>query len=161
MMRSFRIQPHLQIAIAIFVLGTSLWSCQTTGSSYAGKPARPENQISVSNGPKGTGTWYGKHIAIGYRWQRSGDQLDLECEVDFELGRSQRLRYFFLGVSFVDSEGIVISSERLLTTGGIGRRKVPASKRFILPPQTQAIAFFYKGEIFIPQTGTRGLVSAP
>jgi hypothetical protein len=160
-MRSFPTPPNLSLPGLIIVLGAILIACQTTGSFYAGKPAKPENIISIEDGQSASGQWQGRHITVRYRWQRSGDQLDLDGEVDFERRRSQLLRHFFLGVSFVDSEGIVLSSDNLLTTSGAGKSIVAVSKRLTLPPQTRAIAFYYKGEIFRPQMGTQGIVSAP
>ena len=148
---------------AVFAMGAV--GCQTLATTAVGKMVDQDSWIPLKAGGPQIGTWDGPDVTVKYNYVRAGDNLNLKGEVRYASRIADNftlIQYFHLDVLFVDSQGKVLDEQpfasdafETLTPRALDPT-VPFSREVILPVNTEAMAFSYKGQAISSGDGTGG-----
>lgn len=136
----------------IFLLA-GLVACQSSLTSYRGKPVEAKNRFDLLEGGPHKGAWQTKDLWINFQYLREQQDLQISGLVKLQdyLLHYNIMKSFFLGLHFVDAEGKVLVDEAIMSAGY--RVEMPDQMAFKanlkIPPDSTAIAFSYSGRAFI------------
>ena len=152
----------LLVAAAV-MMGTV--GCQTTMSLPVGKMVDQDYRIALQPGGPQAGTWDGMYLSIRYDYVRDGDRLNLKGKVKYAnniVYNYSLIQYFHVDVLFIDAQGKVLEMQPLASTAFDSLLpsgpdpSVSFKKDVILPLDTVAMAFSYKGQALEGEDGSGG-----
>ncbi len=140
--------------IGSILLISFLVACVGKLGTYEGSWVVEDNRISLQDGGPHQGNWQTRDVAIAYTYQQNSQHLKITGDV--QLGRYlttgfNTLEYFTIDIYMLDADGIVLSSKLILNYGY--RRNLdffemtPFDDNLVLPADTAAIAFGYRGRV--------------
>ena len=141
-------------ALFLSVTFTVLFGCQTTSNRYIGKMVPEPNRISLEEGKPKTGVWQTKDLVFQYTGSRKSGQFSLtgDLTLDKSYERFKTIKYLYLWVHFLDSEGNILDGKLAFSkvseigyTGG--EKKWPVKSSLDLPLNATAVMFSYQGAV--------------
>ena len=142
------------------VLLAGLSACQSTLTSYRGKPVEAKNRFDLLDGGPHKGNWETRDLRVEFQYWREQQDLQISGLVkpqDYLL-HYNFMKSFFLGLHFVDAGGKVLVDETIMSAGY--RVEMPEQMAFKanleIPPDGTAIAFSYRGSAVISGESGRG-----
>ena len=135
-----KIPAVFKTGLCIFLLA-GLASCQSSLTSYRGKPVEAKNRFDLLEGGPHEGDWQTRDLRVAFQYLR--EQQDLQIS-----GLVKPQDYL---LHFVDAGGKVVVDEAIMSAGY--RVEMPEQMAFKanlkIPPDSSAIAFSYRGRAFI------------
>ncbi len=147
-----KIPAVVYAGMGIFLL-VGLFNCQSSLTSYRGKPVDAENRFDLLEGGPHTGAWQTRDLVVEFQYLREQQDLKISGLVKPQtyLLHFNFLKSLFLSLHFVDAEGKVLADETLMSAGY--RTEMPKQKAFKaylkIPPNSTAIAFSYRGGAYL------------
>ena len=142
----------------LLLIGIS--NCQSSLTSYRGKPVDPKNRFDLLEGGPHKGVWQTRDLLVEFQYLRKQRDLQISGLVKPQtyLLHFNLLKSLLLSSHFVDAEGKVLADETIMSAGY--RVEMPEQKRFKanlkIPPDSNAIAFSYRGRAYLSGDDGRG-----
>ena len=144
-----------------FVFKAGLWilllaglaACQSSLTSYRGKPVDAENRFDLPAGGPHKGSWQTRDLRVEFQYLREQQDLQISGLVKPQtyLRHFNILENLILSLHFVDAGGKVLVDEAIMSAGY--RIEMPEKMAFRanlkVPPGSTAIAFSYRGSAAI------------
>lgn len=132
---------------------SALTGCQTL-NSFIGKTVQETNRIPISKSKSQSSLWQAQDLSFDFTCLRESNKLSLtgELSLDESYEQFETLRYLYLWVHFLDSEGTLLDSKvawsAALTIAYTGQKKKWTVKSSLdLPLNTAAVTFSYMGSV--------------
>jgi len=127
-----------------------LVGCAGVFQGYEGTPARPENRRPLAAMSGKATVWQAKDLAIHYTAKVASGELLISGSVERmnTIKHFSGINYLRINIHFLTSEGIIIASKRLWSSGtGVDATIIPWTfdQQFPLPPGADAVGFSYRG----------------
>ena len=144
--------PMVLVGLFLFVTLGTITGCQTTSNRYIGKTVPEPNRISLPEGKTQSNVWQTKDLVFQYTYHRKSNKLSLtgELALDESYEQYSTLRYLYLWVHFLDSEGNILDSKlawsvvsQIAYTGE--KKKWDVKSSCDLPLTSTAATFSYSG----------------
>jgi len=154
-----KIPAFFKAGLYIFLLAV-LVSCQSSLTSYRGKPVEAKNRFDLLEGGPHKGDWQTRDLRLEFQYLREQQDLQISGLVKPQayLLHYNFMKSFFWGLHFVDVGGKVLVDEAIMSAGY--RVEMPDQMAFKanlkIPPDSTAIAFSYRGRAFISGEFGRG-----
>ena len=118
-------------------------------SSQKGRLVPEINRIPLKDGGPHQGIWESERLIFNYTYTRAPNQLRLSGEIRRNNLRAGRIvRQFSFWLYLIDTEGKSLGHRVIATSRTTGRgTKLSLNRDIELPPNTEAIAFGYKGTL--------------
>ncbi len=149
-----------------FLLIILLVACAGRSFTYEGSWVAEDDRISLQDGGPHKGNWQTRDVAIEYAYQQETQNLQISGVValgSYLTTGFSILEYLFLDIYTLDTDGIVLSSKLILNYGY--RRdldffgETSFDNKLVLPAETAAIAFGYRGRVTEGGGGGIGLAT--
>ena len=154
-----KIPAVVKASLCIFLL-VGLAGCQSSLTSYRGKPVDAKNRFDLLEGGPHTGTWQTRDLLVEFQYLRKQQELQISGLVKPQtyLLHFDFLKSLLLGLHFVDAGGVVLADETIMSAGyRIEMFKQKAFKANLkIPPDSTAIAFSYRGGAYLSGDAGRG-----
>lgn len=141
--------------LAAAVLIMTVAGCQMGSYLPGSGMVDREYWLPLQDGRTQSSTWDGMYVTIKYKYARDGDRLVLQGGVRYAdkiVYNYIRVEYFHLDVLFLNPQGKVIETQGLASSSDDSlapmdlEPAVDFDKEIMLPPNTVAMAFSYKGQ---------------
>ena len=145
------------------MLGLGAVGCQTLVTTPVGRMVDQDFWIPLQAGGRQASAWNGMYVTVRYDYARNGDSLNLRGEVRYASRIADNytsVQYFHMDVMFLDPQGKVLDSQPIATDSFDilfprgADPTVPFDKEMILPVNTAAMAFSYRGQAISTGDGT-------
>lgn len=146
---------------AAFMMGAA--GCQSLMALPGNGMVDEDYWVPLRAGGRQAGVWDGMYVEIRYDYVRDGGRLSLKGEVRYAsriLDNYSLIQFFHLDVLFLDPQGKVLETQPFASDAydtllpGALEPTVPFNRDVILPANTAAMAFSYKGQAIASGEGT-------
>ena len=146
-----KIQIVFKAGLWILLLA-GLAACQSSLTSYRGKPVDAKNRFDLQAGGPHKGSWQTRDLWVEFQYLREQQDLQISGLVkpqDYLL-HFDILKHLFLSLHFVDAGGKVLVDEAIMSAGYriTMPGKIVFKSNLKIPPDSSAIAFSYRGSAF-------------
>ena len=134
----------------LIALSLVMTACGTIPTSFQGRESDPASRIMLDDGGPHAGTWTAPELALTYDYNWDPSILDISGSValdDYIRHGHDRLLYLDLRVNYIDAEGFILGSHRVLYINydWMTYNQYPFTISLTAPANTTAIAFSYSG----------------
>jgi len=136
-----------------------MFGCQSLTFDPRGHIVPESSRIAFPRDGEASGTWTNDDLILAYRFVRNQSQLWIAGSIQFAdritkvyLG----IQYFHLDALLVDAQGKVLDQVGLTSSASINTvydNSLVFNSILTLPPNTEAIAFSYRGKTFGTKDG--------
>ena len=138
--------------LTLFVLINLCIACAGSNPLSPGAWVPEEDRIPVMDGGPHKGSWKTRDLSIHYEFQEAAPGLQVKGVIElanYILMGYNALEYFHLNIHLLESNGIVLSAQRIRSSGYLQSfrlaHKMTFNGRFDLTQDTVAFAFSYSG----------------
>jgi hypothetical protein len=135
-----------------FMLVTVLmFGCQSLSVDPKGHTVPESNWVAIPRDGEYSGTWDNEDLSLKYRFFRNQNQIKISGSIQFADRITKTylvIQYFHLDAIPVDAQGKVLDMIGLTSAGSVNTifdNSLEFTGTLTLPPDTQSIAFSYRG----------------
>ncbi|MBN1930826.1 MAG: hypothetical protein JW786_04370 [Desulfobacterales bacterium] len=138
------------IACLLFLSTAFLHACRNHFYNYNGATAKQENRLALLAEGAHDQFLQTTDLSIKYTYSQKSNRIELSGVVDFtaHLKHFETIEYFSLRMHFLDVEGKILQSSRILTADNHQKiNKMAFKQNLLIPSNAHALAFSYSGRV--------------